>query len=70
MMKKYLLLKKKKKKKKNEFKTMLQTSIPYLKLPKPRRLKTISFGAAHTYLAHIGEYPRNALYDLFFVKKA
>ena len=63
MMKKLLLLKK------NEFKTRVQKSIPYL-LPQWRQngynrypiydqngCKTIPFGAAHTYIAHIREYP-------------
>ena len=55
--------------KKNEFKTRVQKSVPYL-WPQWRQngynrypiydqngWKTIPFGAAHTYIAHIREYP-------------
>ena len=55
--------------KKNEFKTTVQKSVPYL-WPQWRQngynrypiydqngWKTIPFGAAHTYIAHIREYP-------------
>ena len=55
--------------KKNEFKTRVQKSIPYL-WPKWRQngqnrypiydqngWKPLPFGAAHTYIAHIREYP-------------
>ena len=55
--------------KKNKFKTRVQKSIPYL-WPKWRQngqnwypiydqngWKTLPFGAAHTYIAHIREYP-------------
>ena len=56
-------------KKKNKFKTRVQKSVPYL-LPQWRQngynrypiydqngWKTIPFGAAHTYIAHMREYP-------------
>ena len=65
-------------KKKNEFKTRVQKSIPYL-LPQwwqngynrypiydQNGWKTIPFGAAHTYIAHIREYPPGGSVCLFW----
>ena len=59
--------------KKSAFKTTVQKSLPYL-WPKWRQnshnrypiydqngWKTLPFGAAHTYIAHIREYPPRAL---------